>query len=241
MSEREMREDRADHGQDAAAYVLGALPEQEAKAFVEHMRECASCREEVATLQPVVDALPAAVPQRTAPAELRGRVLATVQVEAELRTAGGAGDRAGARRADSGARGGWRAPWRLALGGLAAAAAAVVLALALSGGGGARTRVISAHVSVPRAEVSMRLRGDRGELLLARMPQSPPGRVYEVWVQRAGVVHPTDALFTVTSAGGASVGVPGSLAGASAVLVTAEPRGGSSRPTSAPVIAVRLS
>ena len=43
------------------------------------------------------------------------------------------------------------------------------------------------------------------------MPQAAPGRVYEVWVKRAGLPQPTDALFTVSSAGDASVGVPGSI------------------------------
>jgi hypothetical protein len=59
-------------------------------------------------------------------------------------------------------------------------------------------------------------------------------------VQRGHNVHATDALFNVTSAGRASVGVPVSLAGARAVMVTAEPRGGSLRPTSAPVIVATL-
>jgi anti-sigma-K factor RskA len=225
--------------EDVAAYVLGALGEEEARAFAEHLRGCARCREELGELQPVVDALPSAVPQRTAPAELRGRLLATVRSEAELR---GAGARAGRAAHRDGARpGAWaRRPWRLATAGLALAAVVAAVAIALSGGGGAQTRVVQAQVSARGAQVSLHIDNERGQLRIAGMPQSPPGHIYEVWVEREGVAHPTDALFTVSSAGSASVGIPGSLAGASRVMVTAEPRGGSSRPTSAPVIVARV-
>jgi hypothetical protein len=73
------------------------------------------------------------------------------------------------------------------------------------------------------------------------MPQTAPDKVYEVWVKRSGAPQPTDALFTVTGSGSATVGVPGSLGGVKEVMVTAEPLGGSKAPTSAPVIVARLS
>jgi hypothetical protein len=73
------------------------------------------------------------------------------------------------------------------------------------------------------------------------MPQSPPNHVYEVWIKRGGAPQPTDALFTVSSAGNATVGVPGSVAGVKEILVTAEPTGGSKVPTSTPVIVANLS
>lgn len=238
MSSDDPRELAGGCGQDVAAYVLGALGEDEAQAFAEHLRGCARCREEAAELQPVVDALPSAVPQRRAPAELRGRVLATVQSEAELRNAGARG--AAPHRKESRRGAGGRRPWRLATAGLALAALVAAVAVALSGGSGRQIQVVRAQVSAPGAQVSLHIERDRGRLTIAGMPQSPPGRVYEVWVERDGVAHPTDALFTVSSAGRAAVGIPGSLAGASRVMVTAEPKGGSSRPTSAPVIVARV-
>jgi hypothetical protein len=75
------------------------------------------------------------------------------------------------------------------------------------------------------------------------MPQTAPGRVYEVWVVKGsgGSPQPTDALFNVTSAGNATVGVPGSVSGVSEVLVSSEPRGGSRSPTTAPVIVAHVS
>jgi anti-sigma-K factor RskA len=226
-------EEHADRRDDAAAFALGALTEDEALVFAAHLRECAACREEVASLQHVADSLPAAVPQRSAPAELRGRVLATVASEAELRNASG---RPAEVRPGHAPRERWQ--WRFATAALALALVAAVAVIAFSGG--QSRRVIQARVSAPGATASLRVVGTRGQLQIEGMPQSPKGKVYELWVQRGHNVHATDALFNVTSAGRASVGVPVSLAGARAVMVTAEPRGGSLRPTSAPVIVATL-
>jgi hypothetical protein len=127
---------------------------------------------------------------------------------------------------------------------LAGAAAAVILVVvvALGGGGsGGGSRVVRAQVLAPRASASVRLDGGHAELSIANMPQTEPGRVYEVWVQRGTKAEPTNALFTVTSTGSAMVGVPGSVAGAKAIMVTSEPVGGSREPTRSPVIIANLS
>jgi hypothetical protein len=111
-----------------------------------------------------------------------------------------------------------------------------VIALARTGGGTQPTRVIAAHVLARGASASLRISGGHGQLEISGMPQVPPRHTYEVWIQRAGNPQPTDALFTVSAKGRASVGVPGSLSGVRRVLVTAEPLGGSRVPTSAPVL-----
>ena len=77
--------DRHDCGGDAAAYVLGALDAGEAEAFRAHMATCIICRDEVAALQRVADALPMAAPQYEAPSGLRRRVLADVRAQARDR------------------------------------------------------------------------------------------------------------------------------------------------------------
>lgn len=83
--------------------------------------------------------------------------------------------------------------------------------------------------------------GAHAELVVNGMTQPPRGKIYEVWLARgSGAPMPTDALFGLTSAAGASVNVPGDLAGVRRVMVTAEPLGGSSRPTSTPVVVVAL-
>jgi len=236
VSERDQTPRGHDCGEDVAPYVLGALTEAEHDAFLAHLETCAVCRDEVTALQSVVSALPAAVPQLSAPAEIKHRVMATVHGEAALR---GTGEPApGRRRMPRATLPAWR--------GLLAPAgvlAAVVLAVVLltSGGSGGGTRVIRAEVTVPHAYVSVSLSGGHAELNLTRMPQSPPDHVYEVWVKRSGAPQPTDALFTVSSAGSATVGVPGSVAGVRQILVTAEPTGGSKVPTSTPVIVADLS
>jgi len=237
MSTEKMNPPEGSCGQDAAPYVLGALAESEHAAFVIHMQSCGVCREEVAALQSVVSVLPSAVAQLTAPPDLKRRVMASVKSEAALRGQ--------AESAASTPSRGFAMPklsWRPALGALAGAAVIAVLAvIALSSGGGTPAKVIQAQVTVPKASVSVRVSGGHAELNVADMPQTAPNHVYEVWVKRAGAPQPTDALFTVSTAGSATVGVPGNVKGIKEVLVTSEPTGGSKVPTSNPVIIARLS
>ena len=229
--------DESSCGQDAAPYVLGALTDAEHEAFVAHMKDCMICREEVASLQSVVLVLPAAVPQVQATQELKRRVMATVKSESGLRGAGEA-----VSTGEASKRALPRLAWRPLLAPLGAAVVlAVAVVIALSGGGSQPTKVIRAQVTLPRASVSVRVNAGHAELNVADMPQSPPNHVYEVWVKRNGNPQPTDALFTVSSTGAATVGVPGSLKGVKQILVTAEPTGGSKVPTSTPVIVANLS
>jgi anti-sigma-K factor RskA len=227
--------------EDAAGYVLGALTGEEHKRFVAHMGGCAACREEVAHLQVVADALPLAAPQLSAPPALKQRVMATVGDDAAGDEVGAAEPRPG--RARRRLRPQSSSPQRWSLGAVGAlAAAAIVLALiALAGSGsGTGSRVVRAQVLARGASAAVRINAGRAELLVNGMPQVPPRHTYEVWVQRGGAPQPTDALFSVSSSGGATVAVPGSISGVRAVLVTAEPLGGSRTPTSSPVIVARL-
>ena len=82
--------------------------------------------------------------------------------------------------------------------------------------------------------------GNHAVLVVSHMPAAPPGKIYEVWVLRGGRPVPTDALFNASSAGDATVAVPSSLHGISAVLVTAERLGGAKVPTMKPLIAAPL-
>jgi anti-sigma-K factor RskA len=240
MSEQDARVSSDGGAGNAAPYVLGALEEREHEEFRAHLETCAVCREEVAALQVVANALPALAPRLDAPGELKARVMATVRSEAGWSDAT---EPAPAREPSPARRFGFAAITRRA--GLALAALAAVLALlavALLGrGGGSSERVIRAQVLVPRASASLHLRDGRAQLQVSGMPQPTGNRVYEVWVKRAGGAQPTDALFTVAAGGRATVAVPGSIAGVKQVMVTAEPRGGSRSPTSAPVIVASIS
>jgi Anti-sigma-K factor rskA, C-terminal/Putative zinc-finger len=235
--------------EDAAAYVLGALPSDEHERFAAHLEGCATCREEVARLQVVADALPLAAPQLSAPPELKQRIMGAVSGDAgehDARDARDARDgvaepRGGSSRQARRSAEGSPRRWTV---GAVAALAAVAIALAVialaSSGGGAGSRVVHAQVLARGASAWLRISGGRGELLVNGMPQVPPRRTYQVWVQRAGAPQPTDALFSVSGSGGATVAVPGSISGVRAVLVTAEPLGGSRTPTSPAVIVARL-
>jgi hypothetical protein len=60
-----------------------------------------------------------------------------------------------------------------------------------------------------------------------------------VWLQRDGEFLP-QSTFQVDRRGAGAAAVPEHLRGASAVLVTREPRGGSRAPTEAPIVSARL-
>jgi anti-sigma-K factor RskA len=240
MSEHDPRVHPDECAGNAAPYVLGALEEREHEEFRAHLETCAVCREEVAALQVVANSLPALAPRLGAPAELKSRVMSTVRSEAGWSSATRSG--LAEEPAFASPRSRFAATPRragLALAGLAATVA--LLVVALTGGGASSERVIRAQVLAPNASASLRLHGSRAELQVSGMPQPSGNRVYEVWVKRAGAAQPTDALFTVAAGGRATVAVPGSIAGVKQVMVTAEPRGGSSSPTSAPVVVASIS
>jgi anti-sigma-K factor RskA len=224
----------------AAAYVLSALEHDEAARYREHLDGCAVCNTDVARLQPVADSLATSASHAVASEELRARVMASVRSEAELLHAAGAGaDRPAPVRAR------WhpRRPQVIATA-LAMGVGLLIGALALDTGSHApTTRVSSAKLASlpPGARAVLRQTGGRAELVVSGVSQPPRGKIYELWLARAGVApQPTSALFGVTRTGDASVNVPGNLAGVRQVLVTAEPLGGSSHPTSSPIIVATL-
>ncbi len=242
---------------DCAAYVLGALEEQEAQAHHAHLVDCPICPAEVAQLQLVADSLAVGVPRVSPPQSLRARIVGTAHAEAELRGAarqeagvgsartGGPARTGGSARTGGPARvGGPSSAWirrlRPALaGGLAVGVGLLIGALAFSSGTSEKTEVIRAVVVAPgyHATAELRKAGSHLELVVVGMPAPPPGRIYEVWLEHGTAAPlPTDALFSVTKTGSGSVGVPGNLHGVSKVLVTDEPLGGSLKPTRTPVI-----
>jgi anti-sigma-K factor RskA len=227
---------------DAAAYVLGALEDNELRDFRAHMETCAHCRAEVVELQVVVDELPASAPAVVAPEAMRERIMATVRAEAELLSAaGGDADKVPSRV------GRWRKRRFSLMGagfGVAAGVAALIAILIATGSAdhGKLTVIHGVGEGNARtAQVSLRKRDGRAELVVAHMPQPALGRIYEVWLSRTGTdAKPTNALFSVTDNGSGSVDVPNSLKGIKQVMVTSEPAGGSLHPTMKPLIRVVL-
>lgn len=237
-----------EHLDTAAAYVLGALPDDELETFRAHLADCEECRDEVASLQVAADALPLAVAQVVPPPALGDRIMDVVRTEAAMLQSAERPRSAPAPARER--RGpGW-IPQILALRPLTAAvaaafviAAAVVTGISLTGGDDVRTvqgQVLVA--SAPDARASVQISDDATKLSVSDMPAAPAGKVYQVWLKRPNAnPTPTTALFRVDDKGHADVEIQrGRLKGVEQVLVTAERDGGSMAPTSDPVIAAKV-
>jgi len=231
---------------DAASYVLRAIPDGEWEGYAAHVSGCDACAAKVEELSFVSDALLNVVPQLSAPAEIRSRVMSVVRAEAELLNAAGAmADRPIVREPSRRLNLQWLRPWP------AVVLAASLLGLGIGGGAlltGAGTsddapaKSIACASAPDGASCQMRVAGDSAKLVVAGLQAPPEGRIYQVWLDRDNGIapEPTEALFSVRK-GRASVDVPGDLSGVKQVLVTDEPLGGSEVPTRQPIIAASVS
>ena len=231
---------------DLAAYSLGALAGDELSALEVHLDGCEHCRARLRWLIPAVDVIPATVEQVEPPPSLRENLMATVRAEA-VTSAAAEADRAPA--AESG-----KEPWWAGLRGLmlrpATGMAALILLVAGVGAGwllrGSDTvepsrSVLTAEALTDSVPVSATLEraGDSATLYVHELPPIADDEVYEVWIDRAGMMEPS-TTFVLNSDGTAVAAVPGPLEGAEALLVTREPRGGSPQPTTDPLLTAPL-
>ena len=227
---------------DAASYVLRAIPDGEWEGYAAHASSCPDCAAKIEELSFVSDALLSGVPQLSAPPEIKSRVMSVVRAEAELLNAAGAmADRPIARQPSRRFSLQWLRPWP------AAVLAASLLALGIGGGAlltgdDPSARTIACAQAPDGASCQMRVAGDSAKLVVEGLEAPPQGRIYQVWLARDNgtAPEPTEALFSVRK-GRASVDVPGDLSAVEQVLVTHEPLGGSEVPTRQPVIAASLS
>jgi anti-sigma-K factor RskA len=234
-----------DRWEDAAGtYVLGAMPGDERAGYEAHLEGCAACRAEVDELAVTVQALPLSAPPLRPPPALKARIMAEVEREAALLAAAGPqADRPRPKRE----RRRWRSWLPL---GMPAVAALTCVALVIGLGAGAlifrtgsgQTVQFTADRSLgANASAELELTGGTATMVARGLPAPKSGRVYMVWLQRAGhAPEPTSALFLPRRDGSATASVAGDLKGVEKVIVNTEPDGGSNTPTSPAVLTATL-
>ena len=210
------------------SYALDALGLQEREAFERHLQRCGSCEAEARGLRETAARLALAKARRP-PARMQQRVLAAAyrarQLPPALTTSRPTRGRVWARRP----------VFALAAACLAAACLAAALALGV-------TQLTTQHrpdVSIQTVRtsaggaVTLIINPSQRDAVLtaARLPSLPDGRVYQVWV-----IGPAGARSAGFLSGTAQV-LTGVRAG-ERVGVTVEPAGGTSQPTTTPIVLV---
>ena len=226
------------------AYALGALSEEERREVEEYLRMHPELRAEVDDLRSVANLL-ALAPQEYEPSpELRRNLLNRISSSSQGATPAA---EPSPRRAG---------PWRLfGPGGLATAA---VLGLVTVGMfvwnaalqeenqtlqgelQGQRTHALEGTGAAQGVQGEVvRLGDERAVLMAENLPSPPEGETYETWILREDAPEPA-GLFEPDDAGVAAAPIEGSIEDADAVAVTVEPSGGSSSPTSDPLMTANI-
>jgi anti-sigma-K factor RskA len=220
-----------------AAYALDALEPDERSEYEAHLRECEACREELASLASVTEALAVAASGPVPKPDLRDRVLTAARAEPHVVV-------------PFEPRGRRAVP---VLAAVAAAAAVVALALGLwamqlSGDldetrtALERQREAAAIVADPDARTVALTTGQgrllvdsegRAVLLLAGLEPAPAGKTYEMWVVEGDAPVPA-GLF---SGRNNTELVDGTVEEGDVVAVTLEDAGGASTPSLPIVVA----
>ncbi len=239
------------------SYALDALTESEREDFERHLQHCASCQAEVRGLRETAARLAMAKAVRP-PARMERRVLAATYRTRQLPPLPGLdARRARVARwfAEHSARARVLTPRLVAA--VAAASVAVAVGLGITqaatqhqvestrASGAAITRVITApdaRIQTARTTVGGTVtvvisdRQRAAVVTAAGMPPLPSARVYQVWVMSPAGARSVGLLARTGQDLLASAVVPGDRIG-----ITVEPSGGTSRPTTTPVLALPLS
>jgi anti-sigma-K factor RskA len=234
MSERDHEHWR----EELSAYLLGALEPGEAAELERHLAGCEDCRVELVWLRPAARLLPESVERREAPRQLRTRIMAEVRAEAEGTQSGRSGRRSFGEF--------WR--WiadrssvslRPAIGFAAIVLiSAGIAAYAIRDGDAGSAATVVVAGKAPGVTAKMVREGDSGTLRLANVSGLRADEVLQAWVRRGERIESAEASLFVPNRNGAAIAVIEDMQGINAVMVTAEPRGGSDFPTSDPLISV---
>lgn len=234
-------------------YVLDMLPDDERAEIESMLRRDSQARERARELRGVVSSLAFDLEPMQPSAGLRGRILDAARADEPGRRVEPAPvaapvslterrDERTSRRGSLASR--W-APW----------AVAAMLAVALVGSMvwnvNLRERLDERVITETYAVVSVGpAEGTNGELLvvddrntallaLSNLPELEPGRVYQVWLIDEGDPVP-NVTFQPNTVGAASVAVPGDIESYRLLAITVEPEGGSTAPTTDPIISSPL-
>jgi anti-sigma-K factor RskA len=230
------------------AYALNAIDGTERNRFERHMNRCQPCAHEVRGLAETATRLAMATAVMPPPG-LRDRVLAAALRARQLPPA-----------ADPHPRTGRRAVW---LPRLTVATAAVGLAAALVLGiigvntrhqldeAQARNRAIAAVLAAPDIRIFTRATSDGGTATVivstgqekmvfttAGLPPPPAAKVYQLWL--IGVPTRSAGLLPAPAGGHTTPVVASGLTPGDKIGVTVEPAGGTSQPTTTPIVIIPL-
>lgn len=237
-------------------YALDALDSAERDRFEHHLRDCASCQDEVCGFATVAAALAetaAVVP----PTGLRDQVLAAVSVTRQLPLEASARPTPrGQRKTRPAPRSRWLPRLALAAGAAGLAAAAVLGGVTVSAQNGqsaaqAQAQAITAVLSAPDARlVSAPTSAGGSATAVASVRQGkmvftssglrplPGSRVYQLWFM--GKTTRSAGLVPAAAEGRTAPVLASGLAPGDKIGVTIEPAGGSSAPTTAPIVLMTL-
>jgi len=222
-----------------AAYALDALDEQDELAYVEHLRSCPQCREDLAAVQDTAGLLAYGAAAEAPPPALRERILNQARSE---------------RVNVIPIRRRWSLPAAASVAAVAAMAAiglgiwANSLRSDLSSEREARTgleQVVSV-ISDPRSE---RVPASVGSgtlvvsptgaavLILSNLDPAPSGKIYEAWI--AEDLAPKPAGLFQAAGDRTHVALTRPVPKGATVMVTLEPAGGTTEPSAEPLFAAK--
>jgi anti-sigma-K factor RskA len=221
-------------GELLPGYALGCLDAEDEAAARAHLEECASCREELASLRGLVGDLAAALPASRPPADLEARILAAAREERPAM-----GPRPSRRRSRGPSATPIRSRRRPLLA-IAAAAAILILGagdilqwqlarpkglttLAFSGRGGSPT---------PFGTLVLDPEDNEGVLAVRDLPPLDGSRRYQLWLAK-GSLRASGGQFSVDARGYGSLilDVPSDFKGFDSFLITVESAQGGAAPT----------
>lgn len=238
----------------AGAYALDALDDAELERFERHLRRCPACTEDVRLMASTATAMAMAVAAEPPPG-LRQRVLTAAAATPQLPPLPPAPERHRHGRPVT------RSIWfpRLAIGvaavGVAAAVALAVVTVSTQrrlDTVQAQNQAIAAVLSAPDAQITAAAVsvGGRATVVLSYaqqkmiftssgLPALSAAKVYELWFLSTGGARSAGLLPQPTDGKTAPVLASG-LSAADKVGVTVEPAGGTSSPTTTPILVMTL-